>query len=175
MNTMEDLEEVRRRISQKKQQPVLTNHSFSRFYKFAISVMTSIAVIIAGGCILKTYPNIDLEAHILSLLPSFFTKEELPVNQLISYQQLGNNQYTSNDACVYAASEGVVINCSENSITVLYENGVSANYKGLATCFVEKNDHLTKDEKIATFENYFELILTENGQQISYETFASKI
>lgn len=174
---MEDLEEVRRRISQKKQAPVLNNHSFNRFYKGAISFMLTVALVLAAGCVTKLYPEINVidyvDTHILSLLPSLKFEKKLEVNQIVAYQKINQNQYISNDANVYALEDGIVIESENFQITILYDNGITASYKQLATCSVEKNDRITRNEKLATYENYFEMILNKDGVEIQYEEFDS--
>lgn len=171
---MEDLEDVRRRMQQKKQQqPVLNDRLFQKFYRFAISTMTVFAMVLIASCFIKANPNIDvmtfIDQHILTLLPIPNFLEDAPVSQLINYQEVSENTFVSNDENIYALEDGIIQKVTETEIIVIYQNGVNATYSHFATSQVKAYDRIQSGESIATYEQDFQLHLTKNGQAITYE------
>ena len=170
---MDDLDEIRKRIQQKKQQPKLTEKGFGKLYHFAISTMTIIALVLFGGCIVKSYPSLDvmtyIDQHILALLPKISLDQYEPVAQPIQYQVLGQNMYKNSDEYVYAFDNGVVIDNAEGKLTILYQNGISAIYSNFAQINVKKYDKITKNEKLGTYENQFQMVLKKDGALLKYE------
>lgn len=171
---MEDLEEVRRRMQQKKQQkPVLNDRSFRKFYRFAISTMSVCALVLMASCFIKANPNVDVKAfidqHILTLLPLPNFLEDQAVSQSVNYQAISENVFVGNDENIYALEDGIIQEVTETEIVVIYQNGVNAVYTNFATSLVKAYDRIEIGESIATYEQNFQLHLTKNGEPINYE------
>ena len=169
---MEDLEEVRRRMAARKQAPVLTDRSFQKFYRMATTTMVAIALLIGTGCFLKQYPENEvkdwLDQHVLSLipLPSFLKSQE--VSQQVFYEEIESGVFMSSDHNICALQDGIVTSASEKEITIVYQNGITATYKNLATNLVKLYDRLEQGEIIATYEQAFQLSCLKDGSTISY-------
>ena len=172
---MEDLEEVRARMRMKKQPPVLTQKNFDAFYRFAISTMSLVAVVLAVGCLMKGPVQLDVyefvDQHILSILPSF--NQEAQEVASTFYEQMDDGSYVGANYSIYALKDGVVKEVNEDSFTILYKNDVSATYSSLGTIEVSLYDRIEEGEVLGTYEESFKMRLTKDGQEIDYETFYS--
>lgn len=170
---MEDLEDVRRRMQHKRQKKVLDDRLFQKFYRFAISTMTLLVMVLIASCFLKANPSIDVmtffDQHILTLLPVPDFLEDEPVSQLVNYQEISEHTFVGNDEYIYALEDGIIQEVTETKIVVAYQNGVNATYSSFATSQVKAYDRIKVGERIATYEQNFQLHLTKNGQSITYE------
>lgn len=172
---MEDLEEVRQRIRNKKykKEPVLSEKMFTRFYRFAIMSMSVFVVVLMVSCFIKTHPNTDVMAlvdeHILSLLPIPFLEEDKAVSQNIGYTKVEENYYMGSDENIYALEDGLVQSVSDDEFSVLYQNGIEAIYQNLANINIQVYDHVTKGEILANYEQKFYMKLLKNDQEVTYE------
>lgn len=172
---MEDLEEVRARMRNKKQPPVLTQKNFDSFYRFAISTMSLIAIVLAVGCFMKGNLHMDVyefvDQHILSVLPSYQSRD-LEVSNFV-YEQMDNGAFVGSNPYIYALKDGVIKEVSEDAFSILYQNGVEARYHSLGTVDVAVYDRIQEGEVLGTYEESFEMTLLKDGQEIDYEDFYS--
>ena len=171
---MEDLEDVRRRMRQKKgQEPVLSNRLFEKFYRFAIGTMTLCLVFLMVSCFLKVNPTFDwknfIDEHILTILPSFNVQSAQEVTQPIVYEQLASHTFKGNDEHIYALDDGIIQKVTDEQLIVLYRNGITATYTNFATSHVKTLDRIVMNESIGTYEQSFDMHLSKNGQEMAYE------
>lgn len=168
---MEDLEEVRARMRAKKQPQVLTQKNFDAFYRFAISTMSCMVLVLIVGCFFKGHEDLSIydfvDQHILSILPSFH-QEEREVS-LFTYEQMDNGMYVGSDPNIYALKDGVVKGVEDGKMTILYQNNVIATYASLATIEVAVYDRISQGEILATYEECFEMTLMKDGNEINEE------
>lgn len=173
MIILEDLDEVRKRMSSKRQKPMLTQKGFGKFYKFAISTMYTIAFLLFCGCFVKSNPNFDVKTYInqniLALLPNISFDQEKPVANSTQYQLIKDDMYKTSNEYIQALDYGVVMMSEKNSITIMYDNGIIASYSNLAKVNVKKLDRIAENELLGTYENYFNMILKKDDKTIKYE------
>ncbi len=168
---MEDLEEVRARMRQKKQPQVLTDKSFRSFYRIAMTSMVCLAIGLAVSCYCKSHPEVDIvsyiEQHIFTILPSFEFKQPQTVSSNVMYEQIATGIYQCEDEKIRCLDDGIVQAVDNNQIIILYQNGVKATYSNLASTLVKAYDRIENNEVIATYEQQFALSLIKNNQEVS--------
>lgn len=195
---MKDIEEVRKRMNQRKSNKYknkLTDFHFSKFYNLMIKCMVVLLVVMAVVTYLKVTPNGQyISEHVFSKIHydelmtwintqfyQFFPSEVSSiVSSEISYTHIEDNLYTNHSNEVVNFSKGRVIYLGEGEllgkyITVLLDNNVEVTFGKLTDVFVSQFDTVEEATILGTCEDNVMIIFTQGEKEIDYETFESII
>ena len=189
---MNEVDEIRKRINQrksKKNKKVLTDHHFLKFYNFMIKSMVVLLIVLAVFTYLKITPNGQyISEHILSnvnynkaiswineqLFEIDSNDEEVAAN--VSYKHLEDNLYTNNTNEVINFSKGRVIYTGEqellgNYVTVLSDNNVEITFGKMSDVFVTQFDRIDEGTILGTCEEDVLIVFVQGEKEITYDEF----
>lgn len=113
---------------------------------------------------------IDLPA-IQTWLPyeNWFKPKDTFVSSQNEYHHLIDNYYTNGSTSCVSLFDGIVMEKTENSITILHDNGVEAIYGELMHVIVNVDDRILRGNTIASIDETLTIEFRLNEQILSYE------
>ncbi len=184
---MNDLDEIRKRISQRKGR-TLTDHHFTKLYNAMMKLMVVMLVGLAVLSYVKISPNgTYIKDYILnsdyyesvSLWISqhlFVNTNDLNVSTYVAYTHISDNYYTSSSNEVLNFDSGRVIYVGNqdllgNYVTVLLSNGVEVTYGQMNDIFVSVYDSVEASTILGTYDDRLMMVFTKDDDEIDYTTF----
>lgn len=183
---MNEYERIKKSINKKK------NHPLLKFFELICLLLVFLLSFMIyakndeNGSFLNKYFSLNVSFksfndevgyYLSKFLANFniFTKddESKKVSGTIYYQVLGDDYYSYESNNIPLLYDGKIVNISQIddaiSISVYYQNGITANYYELTSSFVNKEDIVSLGENIGTYEERFKTIFQIDNQIISYE------
>ena len=181
---MEQVKTIRNRINKKEKKSKLL--SFLSFFMAFLSIILGIMIYMKkdeNGTFLSENFNVSVNFE------NFNSKVNKTINNLfkfefenknndklvsngISYIELGDNLFSSEDNSVKMIEDGVIIGVYENndstSILVNYENGVIASYSLVDDVLVKQYDQFNKGDVIGSYSDSFKVLFKKDDQIVSY-------
>lgn len=187
---MNDLDEVRRRMQDRRQsKKPLNDDNFKRFYNFMVKFMVVILVVLVSLSYVKLNPDSNLKNMILNdanykavtswisdTLFSFLPSDDVNVSSEISYQHIEGDYYKNNSNEVLSIEAGRVIETGTDEnlggyVVILGKNNVSITYSEINNVMVTLYDEVAQGMVLGSYDKKFILQFECLGKEISYEEY----
>ena len=179
---MDELEQIRNRIKERKGIPESNNH------KSIVSLFIVVFIII--GVYMYKNDLIDYEEIIkhVNTMPSFILspfedtdklfEETVEVSSSFPYRLIDGHNYTSDNNEIVSLFNGLVVYVgyedSVYKIIVSYENNIQIVFDNVKVSYVELYDRVLKDDIIGIYDTYFTMTFKENNEDITFEEVIEK-
>ena len=100
---------------------------------------------------------------------NWFNMNDKSVSKDIAYYHLVDNYYTNGSNSCISLFDGIVIETSDTSITILHDNGIQAVYGDLKHVIVNVDDRVLEGNSIGSIEDTMTIEFTLNEKILSYE------
>ena len=185
---MEKINDIRNRINNTKEK-----HTFWNFFKGIFLILTLILGFLIyarndesatfvnqlfSTNISFTKMNSDIDLFISEMLAklnifSYEKDTDIKVNNNEIYISEGNNYYSTNSNIVYAIKKGKIVSINSYgeyySVTIFYENEITACYYDLTSVLCKTNDLLYAYDNIGSYVGKFKVLFEKNDNILTYE------
>lgn len=182
---MNDVEDIRNRIKNRRSGVEKRKHQFSIFNVFYRCVMVGmgICVIVLALLVNEKVNIIKLPAFMAQIkldnigqwipFEQWFSLKDRAVSSVPSYIPISENKYQNGSNTSYAVYDGIVLHIQQHknlkfSITLKQDNGVIATYGNLNEVQVQKEDRVLKSKAIGVYEDYVTIDFMLNHKDIPY-------
>lgn len=100
---------------------------------------------------------------------NWFQSFEPTVSAPIQYYHLIDNVYTNGTNTCASLFDGIILDVSDTTITVLHDNGVKAVYGDCKDVIVQVDERILKGKAMGTISDSLTLEFTLNNEKISFE------
>ena len=91
------------------------------------------------------------------------------VSSTIAYHHLIDHYYTNGSNSCVSIQDGIILEIEDNTIHVLYDNGVLIIYGELDTIISKVDERIKKGQVIGSFNESLTLYFSKENQEITYE------
>lgn len=191
---MNDIDEIRERINQRKTnryKKTLNDYHFMKLYNSVIKMMVVMIVLLAVFTYMKIAPSnhyiqdyilantnyIELKEWIGKQFYSFFPNNmAINVSSQIEYKHINDNLYTNSTNEVVNFMDGRVIYKGEqellgNYITILMKNNIEVTFGNMTDIFVNEYDLVEQGTILGTCQDNVLIVFRQGQKEIDYETF----
>lgn len=184
---MDDLRDVRKRISKRRGGYEEDNSRPVFFFRFVYRVVMAamcIGVVVLGLLVSNKLHLLDLPVLEKTLqlddlskwipFEKWFSLKEEAVSAVPVYTPMKENQYSNGTNIAYNTYHGVVLHVQTNkdnkqSVTLKQDNGVVATYGNLDEVKVKKGERILKEKILGTYTSYVTIDFLKNQTTISYD------